>query len=82
MASVIVNDQGKLYEGFSTDEARPIWRVSKSHKCILDDAVADQVLSQLHQLGFTKCAKRPAGGVARKWVPEELDASGDLRDGR
>lgn len=82
MAAVIVNDKGKLYEGFSSEESRPIWRVAKTQKCILDDEVADKVLSQLHQLGFTRCAKRPADGVARKWVPEDLDASGELRDGR
>lgn len=80
--SVIVNKDGHLYGGFETERARPIWFRNKRAECVLEDAVADQVVSQLTQLGFKEFAKRPADGVAKKWVPEELDASGDLRDGR
>ena len=37
--------------------------------------MADAVLKQLTALGFEKMAKRPSGGVIRKWVPADLDAS-------
>lgn len=73
---VIVNDQGRLYEGFSADEARPIWRSTKTQRCVMtDEAMVDTVVRQLHQLGFTKCVKRDANAVLRKWVPADLDAS-------
>lgn len=73
--SVIVNEYGELYGGYNGEEGRPIWFKTKRPACIIDDAIADQVMKQLTGLGYTKIVKRDANGVARKWVPTDLDAS-------
>ncbi len=73
MSSVIVNEDGELYAGFSSEESKPVWRKTKSQGCILDDAIAKLALKQLHGLGFTKTVIRDAGAVVRKWVPADMD---------
>lgn len=78
MASVIVNEDGHLYGGFESEKCKPIWFRNKRPECVLEDHVADQVCRQLTQLGFTKFVKRDAAKVVKKWVPNELDASGPL----
>ncbi len=75
MQCVIVNEKGRLYAGFSSETSKPVWCVGKRAECIMDEGIADQVVSQLRQLGFQKVAKRRADEVARKWVPADLDAS-------
>lgn len=75
MASVIVNEKGELYRGFETEKARPVWVRNMHDDCVMEDAMADQVIRQLTQLGFTKFVKRDADGVKKKWVPTDLDAS-------
>lgn len=75
MASVIVNDRGELYAGFDSEKSKPIWRRNKTETCVLDDGMAEAVVRQLTQLGFTKFIRRDADGVAKKWVPSDLDAS-------
>lgn len=72
---VIVNDKGELYYGFLSEESRPDWKKSKRDGCEMDEKTADAVVKQLKQLGHERVAKRPAGGVVRKWVPADLDAS-------
>jgi hypothetical protein len=75
MDCVIVNDQGQLYGGFSSEGCKPIWFRAKREGCTMDEKTADAVLRQLLALGFTKIAKRDANGIIRKWVPADLDAS-------
>jgi hypothetical protein len=75
MASVIVNDEGSLYGGYNGEEGKPIWFKTKREDCIMEDAVAKAALKQLHQLGYDKTVIRDAGGIIRKWVPADLDAS-------
>lgn len=75
MASVIVNEKGELYAGFDSETSKPLWRRNKVPACVLDDGMAATVVSQLKQLGFTKFIQRDADGVAKKWVPTDLDAS-------
>ena len=72
---VIVNDQGELYGGFSSESSKPIWFKTKREGCGIPEALADQVVKQLKALGYEKVVKRPASGVIRKWVPADLDAS-------
>lgn len=72
---VLVNEDGHLYAGFSSETSRPVWAKLRREECVLDEPMADSVLRQLTQLGFTKIAKRDAFGIARKWVPQDLDAS-------
>lgn len=75
MASVIVNDDGELYGGFSSEASRPIWFKTKREQCVLDDALAQAALRQLKALGYEKIALRDANGILRKWVPADLDAA-------
>lgn len=75
---VVVNDQGELYGGFSSESSKPVWFKTKRDGCVIDCATAAMVVKQLQGLGFTKVAVRPAEGVIRKWVPADLDASSDL----
>lgn len=75
MATVIVNEDGELYGGYNGEEGKPIWFKTKRPACILDDKIADAAFKQLKGLGYEKIAKRDANGVARKCVPEDLDAS-------
>lgn len=75
MASVIVNEDGELYGGYNGEEGKPIWFKTKRGACILDDEIAKAALKQLHGLGYEKTVIRDAGGVIRKWVPADLDAS-------
>lgn len=75
MASVIVNEDGELYGGYNGEEGKPIWFKTKRDACVLDDAIAKQALKQLQQLGYDKTVIRDAGGIIRKWVPADLDAS-------
>lgn len=78
MASVIVNEEGQLYGGYNGDEGKPIWFRTKRDACVLDDEIARAAFKQLQGLGYEKIALRDAGGVIRKWVPADLDASADL----
>ncbi len=73
MNCVIVNANGLLYAGF--EGGKPVWRKMKSDKCQMEEAVADAVVRQLTDLGFTEFTKRNANGVVRKWVPEDLSAA-------
>lgn len=73
---VIVNDEGLLYGGFQ--EGKPLWFKTKRNDCVIDCAIAEVAVRQLKQLGFEKVVVRDAGGVIRKWVPADLDASSDL----
>lgn len=75
MSSVIVNEDGELYGGYNGEEGKPIWFKTKRDACILDDEIAKMALKQLQGLGYTKTVIRDAGGVIRKWVPADLDAS-------
>lgn len=75
---VIINDEGQLYGGYNGEIGRPIWFKTKREGCELEEAVADACIKQLKQLGYEKIVKRPAGGIIRKWVPADLDASADL----
>jgi hypothetical protein len=77
MASVIVNDEGSLYGGFSSEGSKPIWFKTKREDCVLDDAMARMALKQLHGLGYTNTVIRDANGIIRKWVPADLDASAE-----
>lgn len=78
MEFVIVNDRGELYQAFDSEKSKPKWVRGMRQECRLGEDVADLVVRQLTRLGFTKFVKRPADGIARKWVPEQLDASGAL----
>lgn len=78
MPSVIVNEDGELYGGYNGEIGKPIWFKTKRDACILDDATAKMAFKQLQGLGYDKIALRDAGGVIRKWVPADLDASADL----
>lgn len=73
MNYVIVNDAGLLYGGFQ--EGKPVWFKTKRDDCVMDEDTADACVRQLTQLGFGKVVKRIAGGVIRKWVPADLDAT-------
>lgn len=73
MASVIVNEEGELYGGFSSEASKPIWFKTKREACILDDEIAKLALKQLKALGYEKLALRDANGVIRKWVPADMD---------
>lgn len=75
MQFVIVNDRGDLYRGFDSEEAKPKWVRGMRPDCRMDESLADAVVSQLTQLGFSKFVKRPADGVVRKWVPADLNAT-------
>lgn len=75
---VVVNEGGELYGGFSSEASKPIWFKTKRADCVIDCSVAALVVKQLHGLGFTKVAVRPAEGVIRKWVPADLDATSDF----
>lgn len=77
MASVIVNDEGQLYGGFSSEGSKPIWFRTKREDCILDDAMAKMAFKQLQGLGYEKIAIRDANGIIRKWVPADVDASAE-----
>lgn len=74
MQCVIVNKEGHLYGGFETEKARPVWYKSKRSECVMDEATCDAVVRQLSQLGFKDFAKRDANAIAKKWVPEAVDA--------
>lgn len=78
MASVIVNEDGELYGGYNGEIGKPIWFKTKRDACVMDDAMAKLAFKQLQGLGYEKIALRDASGVIRKWVPADLDASGDL----
>ena len=73
MSSVVVNEHGLLYGGFQ--EGKPIWFKTKRPDCVIKDETAEAVVKQLKGLGFEKICVRNAGGVIRKWVPADLDAS-------
>ncbi len=73
MSSVVVNDAGLLYGGFQ--EGKPVWFKTKRDDCVMDDATADAVVRQLKGLGFDKVIRRDSGGVIRKWVPSDLNAT-------
>lgn len=73
---VIVNDEGLLYGGFQ--DGKPVWFKTKRDDCVIDCKVAEMAVKQLKALGFGKVVVRDAGGVIRKWVPSDLDASADL----
>jgi hypothetical protein len=75
MASVIVNEQGELYGGFSSEASKPIWFKTKRDQCVLDDVIAKTALRQLKALGYERIVMRDANGIIRKWVPADLDAS-------
>lgn len=60
MAFVITNEDGEFYGGFDSVEARPVWYGVKRKNCYLDEPVADLVLKQLGELGFTKLKKKYA----------------------
>jgi hypothetical protein len=75
MASVIVNEEGELYGGFSSEASKPVWFKTKRDSCVLDDRLAETALRQLKALGYEKIALRDANGIIRKWVPADLDAS-------
>lgn len=73
MQCVIVNEEGELYAGFQ--DGKPLWYRTKRPESVLEEPIADTVVRQLKGLGFEKVIKRSANGVARKWVPADLDAS-------
>ncbi len=75
---VIVNDKGELYYGFDSQAGKPDFKKSKRDGCEMTEQMADMAVKQLKQLGYERIIKRPAGGVVRKWVPADLDASSDL----
>lgn len=75
MQCVIVNKDGHLYGGFETEKARPVWYRSKRAECVMDEPTCDTVMRQLAQLGFKDFAKRDAQTIAKKWVPETVDAA-------
>jgi hypothetical protein len=75
MDYVIVNDAGLLYTGFDSEKGKPMWAKVKRPECVMTEAVADAVVRQLTQLGFTKFVKRASAGVIRKWVPSDTDAT-------
>lgn len=60
MSYVIVNEDGNFYGGFDSEEAQPVWYGVKRKNCYLDEPIADLVLKQLGQLGFTKLVKEHA----------------------
>ncbi len=72
MNCVIVNSEGLLYAGFV--EGKPQWRRVKRDDMMMDDDMADRVVSQLSQLGFEDIKKRYANEITRKWVPKSLEA--------
>jgi hypothetical protein len=73
MDCVIVNSDGDLYAGF--EEGKPRYFRTKRDSCVMDEALANTVLRQLHALGFTQTCIRPANGVIRKWVPSDHNAA-------
>lgn len=76
MKYVIVNDDGDLYGGFSSEASKPIWYKTRRDVCMIEsEALVDTVIRQLKALGFEKVVKRDASGVIRKWVPADLDAT-------
>jgi hypothetical protein len=68
-----VNADGELYAGF--EDGKPHWYRTKREGCVMDEALAETVLRQLHQLNFTQTCIRPADGVIRKWVPTDHNAA-------
>jgi hypothetical protein len=75
MTYVIVNEEGQLYGGFDSEKSRPIWFKTMREGCGMPESIADAAMKQLAALGFSKIVKRNAGGVIRKWVPADLDAT-------
>lgn len=73
MECVIVNADGELYAGFL--DGKPHWIRTKRTECLMAEPLAETVLRQLTQLGFTDLAIRDAAGIARKWVPKDRSAA-------
>lgn len=63
MSSVVINEDGLLYGGFS--EGKPVWYRTKRDETLLDDEIARKVVSQLEGLCLGKFVVRDASSIAR-----------------
>lgn len=56
MQYTISNEEGEFYAGFQDGE--PVWSKTPGSQTLFDEWIADAILKQMTQLGFTRLKKK------------------------